>query len=215
MKARWLPKTNEAETAKAALSEAIVTCISALDSLKNTTIVYGNKLTSLAAEYDVAVNKYIAIVNADPALTDKQKQDIIDDIETLAADFTNDLAKVEEVVAKLNKDNADLYAAVAAMVANYQGEDKIFAADSFVVSEAYVYEIPVTAEKDETITKETAELPVYASDDNKIVYEVYENGTAFLLNFNNYTVIVDIEIDGVVKTYTLDAYGYIVLSKGN
>ena len=205
----------EAETAKAALSEAIVTCISALDSLKNTTIVYGNKLTSLAAEYDVAVNKYIAIVNADPALTDKQKQDIIDDIETLAADFTNDLAKVEEVVAKLNKDNADLYAAVAAMVANYQGEDKIFAADSFVVSEAYVYEIPVTAEKDETITKETAELPVYASDDNKIVYEVYENGTAFLLNFNNYTVIVDIEIDGVVKTYTLDAYGYIVLSKGN
>ena len=123
--------------------------------------------------------------------------------------------EVEEVVAKLNKDNADLFAAVAAMVANYQGEDKIFAADSFVVSEAYVYEIPVTAEEDETITKETAELPVYASDDNKIVYEVYENGTAFLLNFNNYTVIVDIEIDGVVKTYTLDAYGYIVLSKGN
>ena len=42
-----------------------------------------------------------------------------------------------------------------------------------------------------------------------IVYQEYENGTAFLMNFNDYRVIV--ELGG--KTYTLEAYGYLVVSQ--
>ena len=38
-----------------------------------------------------------------------------------------------------------------------------------------------------------------------ISYVEYENGISFLLNFNNYTVKV--ELDGTV--YTIDAYGYV------
>ncbi|MBE6531359.1 MAG: hypothetical protein E7679_04645 [Ruminococcaceae bacterium] len=49
----------------------------------------------------------------------------------------------------------------------------------------------------------------YAADDCKIVYVEYENGTAFLLNFNNYAVTADYnEI-----TYTIPTYGYVVLKK--
>ena len=36
---------------------------------------------------------------------------------------------------------------------------------------------------------------------------VYSNGTAFILNFNNYSVLV--EIDG--KNYFVEAYGYKML----
>ena len=75
---------------------------------------------------------------------------------------------------------------------------------------------------DGTATDGTQNAPVvedeevyskYNSDENKIVYEVYENGTAFLLNFNNYTVSVTLPANGV--TYTIEAYGYVVISRGN
>ena len=49
----------------------------------------------------------------------------------------------------------------------------------------------------------------YQADKNTIVYEVYENGAAFLLNFNDYRVVV--ELNGM--KYTVDAYGYVVLSR--
>ncbi len=54
----------------------------------------------------------------------------------------------------------------------------------------------------------------YESDTNKIVYEKYENGTAFILNFNNYTVdvVYDTNGDGINESYTIGAYGYVVLS---
>ena len=50
----------------------------------------------------------------------------------------------------------------------------------------------------------------YEADVNKVVYEKYENGAEFLLNFNNYSVMVTI----AGRTYTIDAYGYVVLNYG-
>ena len=47
----------------------------------------------------------------------------------------------------------------------------------------------------------------YKADDYMIVRVTYDNGTSFVLNFNNYDVTI--EIDGV--RYTIDAYGYVVL----
>ena len=52
----------------------------------------------------------------------------------------------------------------------------------------------------------------YISDSNKIVYEAYDNGTAFLMNFNDYRVVVTIADGKFAGTYTIDAYGYVVLS---
>ena len=49
----------------------------------------------------------------------------------------------------------------------------------------------------------------YVSDDNMIVYETFENGKTFLLNFNDFRVVV--ELDG--KFYTVEAYGYIVVKE--
>ena len=51
----------------------------------------------------------------------------------------------------------------------------------------------------------------YDSDDNKIAYVEYENGVAFLLNFNNYAVRA--ELNG--KVYFINAYDYIVVGKAN
>ena len=49
----------------------------------------------------------------------------------------------------------------------------------------------------------------YEATTNTIVYQKYENGTAFLMNFNDYRVTVKFEN----KTYTIEAYGYIVLNR--
>ncbi len=71
----------------------------------------------------------------------------------------------------------------------------------------------VTVEQEE-VEEYDSVVNTYKADDNKIVYEVYENKTEkveLLLNFNNYRVMV--EVGGVL--YTVDAYGYIVLPKSN
>jgi hypothetical protein len=47
----------------------------------------------------------------------------------------------------------------------------------------------------------------YVIDNNQIVYMTYENGTALLLNYNSYAVLV--EINGT--TYSVAAYGYKVI----
>lgn len=62
-----------------------------------------------------------------------------------------------------------------------------------------------TTEKNETVTTDSKK---YQVTPYTIVYQKYENGTAFLMNFNDYSVIVT--LNG--KTYTMEAYGYIVLN---
>ncbi len=47
----------------------------------------------------------------------------------------------------------------------------------------------------------------YESDKNKIAVVTYSNGTIFVLNFNNYAVST--EVNG--ETYTIAAYGYVIL----
>ncbi len=58
----------------------------------------------------------------------------------------------------------------------------------------------------------------YQSDANMIVHVTYENGTEFLINFNDYRVIVKLDRDGdglKESSYTLDTYGYIVLKSAS
>ena len=58
-----------------------------------------------------------------------------------------------------------------------------------------------------SVARPEANTKKYESDDNMIVHETFDNGKEFLLNFNDYRVVV--ELDG--KIYTIDAYGYIVV----
>ncbi len=68
----------------------------------------------------------------------------------------------------------------------------------------------------EAFKLDDAEIRTYESDDCKIVLETYENGTKFLLNFNNYTVeIKPTAENGLTQAYTIGAYGYVVVAQGN
>lgn len=47
----------------------------------------------------------------------------------------------------------------------------------------------------------------YTSDDNQIVLVTYDNGTSFILNYNDFAITT--VVDGT--TYTVDGYGYVVI----
>ena len=83
------------------------------------------------------------------------------------------------------------------------------------------YEYVAEEEEDDnttgSATKTEEAFNKYESDKNKIVYVEYVNSdngstTAFILNFNNYAVTVTAD-NGI--TYTLEAYGYIVIKPTN
>jgi hypothetical protein len=61
-------------------------------------------------------------------------------------------------------------------------------------------------EEDEDVTSQTV-YNKYSVPANSIVYEKYSTGKAFILNFNNYAVKV--ELDGIY--YVIDAYGYVII----
>ena len=90
---------------------------------------------------------------------------------------------------------------------NAYAEYHAFYADD-AVTQDYVYETD-DDETDSSEDKNAVAENKYASDANKIVYEEYENGTAFILNFNNYAVVVTNPKTDI--TYTIEAYGYVFL----
>lgn len=82
---------------------------------------------------------------------------------------------------------------------------------------AFTYEIQTPTEGgEENNTQQTVGSGNrYQSETNKIVREKFENGADFLLNFNDYQVVVTVEVDGVMKSYTIDAYSYVILHTGS
>jgi hypothetical protein len=66
-----------------------------------------------------------------------------------------------------------------------------------------------TTDVEDGNTNDTNDVDIrYQSDEDRIVYVEYENGVAFLLNFNNYTVRT--VFNGT--TYTIQAYDYLVIN---
>lgn len=72
------------------------------------------------------------------------------------------------------------------------------------IEEKYATELGLVGEKEE---ESVEKFDQYAAAPNSIVYEVFENGKSFVLNFNNYAVKVKV---GNVY-YTIDAYSYIIM----
>ena len=132
---------------------------------------------------------YKAVITASD-LNDTYKQELLDKADAIAAATALFVGVKETKTAEIEA----LYATVKADFG-----------EKFTVSE-YEYVAPV---EDIPENKPVATDDRYVADKNKVVYEEFENGKAFLLNFNNYKVIVT--LDGV--TYTLDAYGYLIVSE--
>lgn len=67
----------------------------------------------------------------------------------------------------------------------------------------------ITIEKTQTPenTGDSYVYTKYTTDDDSIVHVTYENGTQFILNYNNYAITTI--LDG--ETYTVDSYGYVVI----
>ena len=183
-----------------------------------------NSFSKLCYEYSLAKGAYLDLVKNDPTLDAAYKAKAEAELAKIDAALAAELEDLQSRITTVNGEVAEAYAAVNAAIDKYQkvdendtGADKLFDANTFAkVDCVYAYETPVYEDalgNVEDIVKETFELPVYESDTNKIVYERYTDGTAFLLNFNNYKVIVEVEHNGVVHSYSLDAYGYIVLPK--
>ena len=183
-----------------------------------------NSFSKLCYEYSLAKGAYLDLVKNDPTLDAAYKAKAEAELAKIDAALAAELEDLQSRITTVNGEVAEAYAAVNAAIDKYQKVDendtdatKLFDANTFAkVDCVYAYETPVYEDalgNVEDIVKETFELPVYESDTNKIVYERYTDGTAFLLNFNNYKVIVEVEHNGVVHSYSLDAYGYIVLPK--
>ncbi len=208
------------DEAKTAFKELLVTAIADYTALTKAAETLMDLIVEMAREYELVIGKYSEDVK-NSTLTDAQKA-------VIKASVDNFKTKVEAFVTAGGYDDiTDMDAAVEAMNTKLKtyfddytvqlgrvigGLDTVFASADFdVLPEEYAYEIEPEEETDTTIKYEKVEVTTYSSDDNKIVYEEYENGTSFLLNFNNYKVKVT--LDGEI--YTLEAYGYIVLSRGN
>ena len=168
------------------------------------------------------IDAVITAINADAELSDAQKSDLVKQlnyIKNIDELYTSgDLIQMAQD--NINKKLSVVRAEITELVQNpifdeeENTEDQTGDDQSEEQGFALPEEVVCTFKPDDAIGSEIREpvsAPEYKSDENKIVYEVYDNGTAFLLNFNNYKVMV--VVDGA--TYVLDAYGYIVLGKKN
>ncbi len=109
-----------------------------------------------------------------------------------------EIAQLKAVYAEIKAECESLTSAVAVMEANHTA-----IVNAIMANTEYAEGVGlVKVETEEEV------FDKYAAAENSVVYEVYENGKAFVLNFNNYAVKV--EINGAY--YTVDSYGYIVLN---
>ncbi len=199
--------------AKAAVVGEINLALLNLQSVATLAELYLDEVVKYSDMITLATGEYRDLVEADTKLDATKKAALLalaDSIDKNAACANNDLAAEIKVI---NDKVSGIHADLCAELAKLEGEGKHFAAGELqnVLTAPVAYEREVV---EETVLEapEKVETTEYKSDDSKIVYEVYENGTTFLLNFNNYTVRVALE-DGT--TYTIEAYGYVVLKQGN
>ena len=223
---------NDAKSKKASeypkdVDDFIMERIGKLASLEEKATAMLDVYTKLCAEYGFAKNAYVKEVEKDPTLDAYYKTAAVAELAKIDAVLAAELENVDAAIALVEADVASAYTALNDAIANhtkeagvtYEADEdvKILEPDSYVVPVCeYKYEKPEYTSalgNVNDIVKKTYELPVYDSDTNKIVYEKYADGTAFVLNFNNYKVEVTVEHNGESHTYSIDAYGYVVLPK--
>ena len=177
---------------------------------------YDDVMKNTSNTYKLIYNEYKDLVNSDDKLTQVQKDKILANLQEIAAipTIAADMAIADDFENQQNLINdkiTEIRTKLTEVIQSVQGETeedkKPIAAGTFKIPAEKICTFDPDTDGD--LVRNPVHAPQYSSDESKIVYEVYDNGTSFLLNFNNYQVMV--AIDGTV--YTLDAYGYIILSK--
>ena len=183
------------------VEEATDAAVSALNNMYNTASAIIFKSNNNVAAYEAAVEG-LALIVAENAY----KEDVRAELTAQLDDAKVKYEKVSQFVETTNAILDKSYDALIALVPDAE----IQKFDSEEVEEEITEETETEVEE---VAEEFYVDPKYTVDNNKIVYEVYENGTAFLLNFNNYSVSVKLPANGA--TYTVEPYGYIVVAKAS
>ena len=183
------------------------------DDLSKAATLYLQNVESIANTYFLILNEYEGRIATDETLTEEVRADILYRINVDAnADESDGLVSLRDACIIANGDAQAVVDSVMAQMQaarDYVIELASTSDDELDIPAEYSYKLTVS-EKIE-VEEIELEINVHESDDNMIVYEEFENGMALILNFNNYRVMV--EYNGV--TYTVDAYDYVILSKGN
>ena len=105
---------------------------------------------------------------------------------------------------------SNLAASDAALKAYVDGDIKAVndAVKAFAENNADLFDEEEIVEEETKEENTVTEFNKYAVSTNSVVYEKFENGTTFILNFNNYAIKVF--FNGAY--YTVGAYGYIVIA---
>ena len=187
----------DAETAlkeaQAAAEAAKTACEASLAKTKAAYVDYLNKLDELEFIFN-ARESYVQLL-VDFALLEKN------DAYTPAV--------IAELKAMLNNIGFNLYK--FDIKANKLSADAKDFADDITANYPELLPEKVEDEDNSGVDNNTQSVDAYnkyATAESSIVYEEYSNGTAFVLNFNNFAVKVC--INGVY--YTVAAYGYIILN---
>lgn len=210
---------NAYDTAKAALEAASANgsaeyILDRIYRLANTSIADAR---ALIADYEKAVAG-LALLEKEGAYTDDHRNELktILDNNNIAYEAISGKG-----VSATESKEAEILALAKAAFAKYAEANKGDAAEAPTEINGFKdYEyVPEEEEKEESKEENKTEetFNKYESDKNKIVYMEYVNSdnrnvTAFILNFNNYAVTVTAD-NGI--TYTLEAYGYIVIKSTN
>lgn len=181
-------------------------------------ISYAYQLIDTATRMEVLYDKMqkaLMYLEAEPDFSRELYADLVD---MLGDDLRDYLVSVEDIKAEVNAEVQAVYNAVAGGIwRNASDKTKFTALDNRFNVEAYRYisssdseiGVPDQSVNSGSTAGVATTISRYEVTPYTIVYQEYENGTAFLMNFNDYRVIV--KLNG--RTYTLEAYGYIVLSR--
>lgn len=171
-------------------------------------------LQALLAQYDSAQEALSYLTDE----VDDFDAGLLAHLNTLMADpeLAQLLSEIQAAVTDLNQKATEAYNSVTAKGITAKTYEQYIqentAAQTTSGSGEPTSVTPVTGTQTTTGSSITASQTVsqYRADKNTVVYEKYENGTEFLMNFNDYKVLV--YFNGT--TYTIDAYGYIILNRG-
>ncbi len=183
-------KTEEITAMEKSIPEALLKANNAIDDTYKAAEKIVNNLEAFATSTKEARAAY-ELLAADGKMNPALLADLKTKVEAIEAAYEPIKNYGTEVLAYTN---GDYYTAVKAKIDTAKTYDEFINAKTSKVEET-----------DETVDAR------YVSDEDRIVYVEYENGVAFLLNFNNYAVRT--EFNGNV--YTIGAYGYNVIGFAN
>lgn len=177
---------------------------SLIDTAERIKVVYASMqqvLSYLGAEEDFNAEYYAQLVEI---LSDPELQEIVDSLGDIASEVNTEVQAVYKALE-------------AGTWRNNSEKNKFTDIENrfYVGNYVYVDGSANGSENDSTTTPEQNKTETTTTNNRyqvtpyTIVYEEYDNGMAFLMNFNDYRVSVKWK----GTTYTLEAYGYIVLSQ--